>query len=207
MSQSASQGASQSLSVSQSQQSDSPSRSATPEATTPPPASKSGKIPRYQLRGLDGLRALAALAVLVYHVAPNWMPGGFMGVDVFFVLSGFLITAILAKEKHRTGKIRLGRFWAKRFRRLFPAVTLTVLVTVPLAALVNRDFLVGIGRQVIGSLTFTYNWLNIFFGQSYFDRANPQFFSNMWTLAVEQQFYLFWPLILLLVFRLRGRYR
>lgn len=207
MSQSASQGASQSLSVSQSQQSDSPSRSATPEATTPPPASKSGKIPRYQLRGLDGLRALAALAVLVYHVAPNWMPGGFMGVDVFFVLSGFLITAILAKEKHRTGKIRLGRFWAKRFRRLFPAVTLTVLVTVPLAALVNRDFLVGIGRQVIGSLTFTYNWLNIFFGQSYFDRANPQFLSNMWTLAVEQQFYLFWPLILLLVFRLRGRYR
>lgn len=169
--------------------------------------SASGRKPRYYLRGLDGLRALAALAVLVYHVAPNWMPGGFLGVDVFFVLSGFLITAMLTREKRLTGKIRIRRFWLRRLRRLFPAVALTVLVTVPVAALVNRDFLVGITRQVLGSLTFTFNWLNVIFTQSYFDRANPQFLSNMWTLAVEQQFYLVWPLVLLMVFRLPNRHR
>lgn len=169
--------------------------------------STSAKKPRYYLRGLDGLRALAALAVLVYHVAPNWMPGGFMGVDVFFVLSGFLITAMLTRERRQSGKIRIRRFWLRRMRRLFPAVALTVLVTVPIAALVNRDFLVGITRQVLGSLTFTYNWLNVIFSQSYFDRANPQFLSNMWTLAVEQQFYLLWPLVLLVVFRLPNRHR
>lgn len=159
----------------------------------------------YRLRGLDGMRALAALAVLVYHVAPNWMPGGFLGVDVFFVLSGFLITALLAQESRRFGAIRVRRFWMRRFRRLFPAVALAVLVTVPIAALVNRDFLVGIGRQVAGSLTFTYNWVNIASGSSYFDRANPQFLSNMWTLAVEQQFYVLWPLVLALILMLPQR--
>lgn len=169
--------------------------------------SENASKPRYYLRGLDGLRALAALAVLVYHVAPNWMPGGFMGVDVFFVLSGFLITAMLTQERSLTGKIRVRSFWVRRLRRLFPAVTLTVLITVPIAALVNRDYLVGIARQVLGSLTFTYNWLNVIFAQSYFDRANPQFLSNMWTLAVEQQFYLVWPLVLLGAFLLPNRHR
>lgn len=165
------------------------------------------KMPRYQLRGLDGIRALAALAVLVYHVAPNWLPGGFLGVDVFFVLSGFLITALLTREKRLTGSINLTAFWLRRFRRLVPAVTLTVLVTVPLAAVVNRDFLVGIWYQVLGALTYTYNWVNVAFGGSYFDRTNPQFLSNMWTLAVEQQFYLAWPLILLLIFLIPTRHR
>lgn len=178
--------------------------SATPGVS---PKSAVGKTPRYRLRGLDGLRALAALAVLVYHVAPNWMPGGFMGVDVFFVLSGFLITAILTREKRLTGTIHVGKFWIRRMRRLFPAVTLTVLVTVPVASLVNRDFLVGIAQQVFGSLTFTFNWVNVLYKQSYFDRANPQFLSNMWTLAVEQQFYILWPLVLILVFALPSRIR
>ncbi|WP_297722089.1 acyltransferase family protein [uncultured Mobiluncus sp.] len=171
------------------------------------PASTDPKLPRYQLRGLDGIRALAALAVLVYHVAPNWLPGGFLGVDVFFVLSGFLITALLAREKRLTGRINIAAFWLRRFRRLVPAVTLTVLVTVPLAAVVNRDFLVGIWYQVLGTLTYTYNWVNVAFGGSYFDRTNPQFLANMWTLAVEQQFYLVWPLILLLAFLIPTRHR
>lgn len=170
-------------------------------------AIKNAKMPRYQLRGLDGIRALAALAVLVYHVAPNWLPGGFLGVDVFFVLSGFLITALLAREKRLTGHINVTVFWRRRFRRLVPAVTLTVLVTVPLAAVVNRDFLVGIWYQVLGTLTYTYNWVNVAFGGSYFDRTNPQFLANMWTLAVEQQFYLVWPLVLLLVFLIPTRHR
>ena len=173
---------------------------ADPTATDP-------KMPRYQLRGLDGIRALAALAVLVYHVAPNWLPGGFLGVDVFFVLSGFLITALLTREQRLTGRIDVRAFWLRRFRRLVPAVTLTVLVTVPLAAVVNRDFLVGIWYQVLGTLTYTYNWVNVAFGGSYFDRTNPQFLANMWTLAVEQQFYLVWPLILLLALLIPTRHR
>lgn len=190
----------------------SPRNATSPQAETtlqspPDPASTDPKMPRYQLRGLDGIRALAALAVLVYHVAPNWLPGGFLGVDVFFVLSGFLITALLAREQRLTGRIDVRAFWLRRFRRLVPAVTLTVLVTVPLAALVNRDFLVGIWYQVLGTLTYTYNWVNVAFGGSYFDRTNPQFLANMWTLAVEQQFYLVWPLILLLAFLIPTRHR
>lgn len=182
-----------------------PAHNTVPSPTDP--ASKDQKIPRYQLRGLDGIRALAALAVLVYHVAPNWLPGGFLGVDVFFVLSGFLITALLAREQRLAGRINIAAFWLRRFRRLVPAVTLTVLVTVPLAAVVNRDFLVGIWYQVLGTLTYTYNWVNVAFGGSYFDRTNPQFLANMWTLAVEQQFYLVWPLILLLAFLIPTRHR
>lgn len=119
--------------------------------------SESASKPCYCLCGLDGLRALAALAVLVYHVAPSWMPGGFMGADVFFVLSGFLITAILTQERRSTGKIRVRSFWVRRLHRLFPATILTVPITVPMAALVNRDYSVGIARQVLGSLAPTYN--------------------------------------------------
>ncbi len=182
-----------------------PAHNTVPSPTDP--ASKDRKMPRYQLRGLDGIRALAALAVLVYHVAPNWLPGGFLGVDVFFVLSGFLITALLAREQRLAGRINIAAFWLRRVRRLVPAVTLTVLVTVPLAAVVNRDFLVGIWYQVLGTLTYTYNWVNVAFGGSYFDRTNPQFLANMWTLAVEQQFYLVWPLILLLAFLIPARHR
>lgn len=188
-------------------QSDAPAPAHNTVQSPADPAATDPKLPRYQLRGLDGIRALAALAVLVYHVAPNWLPGGFLGVDVFFVLSGFLITALLAREKRLTGRIDVRAFWLRRFRRLVPAVTLTVLVTVPLAAVVNRDFLVGIWYQVLGTLTYTYNWVNVAFGGTYFDRTNPQFLANMWTLAVEQQFYLVWPLILLLAFLIPTRHR
>lgn len=185
--------------------------SAPPKPESVPQQSDTGKDPakkpRYQLRGLDGIRALAALAVLVYHVAPNWLPGGFLGVDVFFVLSGFLITALLLREKRQTGRINIPQFWLRRVRRLVPAVTLTVLVTVPLAAVVNRDYLVGIWHQVLGALTYTFNWVNVAFGGSYFNRANPQFLSHMWTLAVEQQFYLVWPLLVLLIWFIPSRHR
>lgn len=177
------------------------------DGLTPSTSKMAREGSRYRLRGLDGLRALAALGVLAYHVTPDWMPGGFMGVDVFFVLSGFLITSILIREKRLSGKIHVWRFWLRRVRRLFPAVALTVLVTVPVAAVINRDFLVGITRQVVGSLTFSFNWVNVIFRQSYFDRANPQFLSNMWTLSVEQQFYVLWPLLLLLIFLCPSRHR
>lgn len=150
-----------------------------------------------RIRGLDGLRAVAALIVLFYHVAPQFLPGGLIGVDVFFVLSGFLITTLLLKDRHEVGHIRLGRFWRRRFRRLFPAVVLATVVTVALAALLGGDVLVGIRRQTIGSLTASYNWLEVAHGSSYFAEASPQLLTNVWSLAVEQQFYLLWPLIVI----------
>lgn len=154
---------------------------------------------KFRLPGLDGIRALACFAVLGYHLLPpGWMPGGFLGVDVFFVLSGFLITSLLLKEKRRSGGIDIAAFWIRRIRRLLPAVMLAGLVTAAIAVLVSRDFLVGLGRQLDGLATFTYNWLEISRGASYFDQANPQLYTNVWSLAVEQQFYVVWPLLVLI---------
>lgn len=153
----------------------------------------------FRLRGLDGLRALGAIAVFGYHLLPAWLPGGFVGVDMFFVISGFLITGLLIREKQNTGNIDVFGFWVRRFRRLVPAVTVTVLITVPVAWLVSRDLMVGIGRQMVGALTYSYNWLDIATGQSYFERGNPPLLRNMWSLAVEQQFYLVWPIVMLLL--------
>ncbi|MDO5671618.1 MAG: acyltransferase family protein [Actinomycetaceae bacterium] len=177
------------------------------EGVAPPDVKPVPAPKRFRLGGLDGVRALAALAVVAYHLIPGFMPGGFLGVDVFFVLSGFLITGLLIRERRRSGRIDVKAFWKRRFRRLFPAVALTVLITVPLGIFAGHDTLLGIRRQVIGSLTFTANWLEVWAGQSYFDRGNPRLLTNMWSLALEQQFYLFWPLVLLLAFKLKSSAR
>ena len=150
-----------------------------------------------RLAGLDGLRALAILAVLVFHLDPSWLPGGFLGVDVFFVVSGFLITTLLVRERTTTGAIDLPGFWARRARRLLPALLLCVPAAVLLARLSEGDLLVGIERQVAGAFTFTSNWLEIAAGSDYFAATSPQLLMNLWSLAVEEQFYLLWPLAVL----------
>lgn len=157
------------------------------------------------IAGLDGLRALAVTAVVIYHITPGAMPGGFLGVDVFFVVSGFLITTLLLRELRKTKRIDLKGFWTRRARRLLPALIFLVITVVPIAGLINRDLLVGIGRQVLGALTFSSNWLEIANGTSYFNQTSPQLFKNFWSLAVEEQFYLIWPpLFLLVIVLLRG---
>lgn len=161
----------------------------------------------FYLGGLDGLRALACCAVLLYHTLPDFVPGGFLGVDVFFVLSGFLITAILLRETELKGRIDIPGFWLRRWRRLFPAVFTVVFVTVPVAAAANLDLLAKLRTQVFGAFTFSYNWFAIYTGDSYFTQALPRFFTNMWTLSVEQQFYLIWPLLTVLIWRLPPRLR
>lgn len=158
----------------------------------------------YRVRGLDGLRAIACIAVLLYHFIPGSTSGGFLGVDVFFVLSGFLITGLLLKEYGITGRINLKAFWIRRMRRLFPAVTFMVLLTVPLATLIHDDLRVGIGKQIFGVLTFSYNWIEIFSGNSYFEQNNPHIFMNVWSLGVEEQFYLTWPLIVIALIAIFG---
>ena len=174
----------------------------------PRPREDARKLGSSYLFGLDGLRAIAVFAVLLYHVAPNLFVGGYVGVDFFFVISGFLITyRILQKTKNPDSPFSLKEFWLRRVRRLMPALVLLILVCVPLAAVIYPELLVGWPRQVVGALTYLTNWVEIFHGSNYFDQATPMLLKNLWSVAVEEQFYLIWPPILLLLLKIRGRHR
>jgi peptidoglycan/LPS O-acetylase OafA/YrhL len=154
--------------------------------------------------GLDGIRGVAVAAVMVFHAGITWLPGGFLGVDLFFVLSGFLITTLLLEEWGRFGTIRLGSFWGRRARRLFPALAL-MLATVAvygatLAPPVTRSALRWDG---LASLLYVANWRFVFAHQSYFAGfAAPSPLRHMWSLAVEEQWYLVWPPTLFVLLRL-----
>lgn len=154
---------------------------------------------RGRILGLDGLRALAVLGVLIFHLRPSTLPGGYLGVDIFFVLSGFLITTLLVREVSEHGRIDLKGFWTRRARRLLPALVLVVVVSTVIGLAVGDDLLVDIRRQVLGALTFSNNWLEIGAGSSYFTHTAPQLFVNFWSLAVEEQFYLVWPVLLAVI--------
>lgn len=158
-----------------------------------------------RLPGLDGLRALAIVLVLAYHLFPGLAPGGFIGVDIFLVVSGYLITALLVHERRLHGRIRLRRFWARRARRLLPALVVVVGVVCAAAAAIGGDVLVGIGWQLLGVATFSANWVAIAQGSSYLDGTSPELFRHAWSLAVEEQFYLLWPLALIVLLMLPRR--
>lgn len=179
----------------------------TAQQAATPARSVAARPPVRRVRGLDGMRALAAAAVLFYHLVPGQVRGGFLGVDVFFVLSGFLITALLVREHTANGRINLRAFWIRRIRRLLPAVALMAVVTLIVAGLLNVDLLVGILPQFLGVITFAYNWVEIAIGVSYFDQANPHLWTNVWSLAVEQQFYLAWPVVVLGILALKKKFR
>lgn len=151
---------------------------------------------RYILPGLDGLRAIAVLLVIVYHFWPTVLPGGMIGVDIFFVISGFLITSLLLREGALNGRIALGSFWVRRARRLLPAIALMILVLGPVSLIVGGDIQVNLGRQLLGAATFSSNWISIFAGNDYFAQTSPELFTNFWSLAVEEQFYVLWPLLI-----------
>ncbi|WP_244304524.1 acyltransferase family protein [Leucobacter viscericola] len=168
-------------------------------------SSPSSPAPTARFAGLDGLRAIAVALVLVYHLFPTLLPGGFLGVDVFFAISGFLITSLLLRELNQHGKIRLVAFWRRRARRLLPALALVLLVCTTLALLVGGDLLFGIGSQITGAALFMSNWLFIANGADYFARDTPELFRNTWSLSIEEQFYILLPLLLLALWRLRGR--
>ncbi|SEI96166.1 acyltransferase family protein [Demequina mangrovi] len=165
-----------------------------------------------RIAGLDGLRAIAVILAVGFHLVPAALPGGFIGVDMFFVLSGFLITTILLREHAARGRLSLRTFWMHRLRRLGPALVLTVVGTTALVGLAITvlqvrgqpaagslwgDLLVGVGVQLGAAATFTSNWVTVALGQGYATSATPRLFENLWSLAVEEQFYLLWPLVVM----------
>lgn len=155
-----------------------------------------------RVSGLDGLRGFAVLAVVIYHFAGSLLPGGYLGVDVFFVLSGFLITSLLVREHAATGRISLKQFWIRRLRRIAPAATMVLLVVTPIARVLGGNLAVGLERQFFSSLFFVNNWVQILFGNSYFAQDQVQIFAHYWSLAVEEQFYILFPPLTVLVFLL-----
>ncbi len=157
--------------------------------------------------GLDGLRALAVLAVIAYHAGIPWVRGGLLGVDTFFVLSGFLITGLLVAEYRATRRIDLKDFWVRRFRRLLPAVLLLVLAVAAYARWMAAPSDVGkIRLDILATLFYVANWRFALSGQSYFDHFSaPSPLLHTWSLAVEEQFYVLWPLIVFLLMRHSAR--
>jgi peptidoglycan/LPS O-acetylase OafA/YrhL len=148
--------------------------------------------------GLDGLRALAVLAVIAYHEQFGWAPGGLLGVGIFFTLSGFLITSILVSQWSADGRVRLGDFWLHRARRLLPALFVMLAVVTAWVTLADRARLASLRGAAAAAATYISNWYLIARNQSYFARfAPPAPLDHLWSLAVEEQFYLLWPLLLI----------
>ena len=147
---------------------------------------------------LDGLRTLAVVAVVLYHLNLTWAQGGLLGVTVFFVLSGYLITRLLINEVSKTGRIDLKSFWIRRIRRLFPAVVTVVVVTCALCTIFNHVMLTKMRPDILPSLLFFNNWWQIAQDVSYFNAlGDPSPLTHFWSLAIEEQFYLVWPPLLL----------
>ncbi|HLI37357.1 MAG TPA: acyltransferase, partial [Streptosporangiaceae bacterium] len=158
--------------------------------------------------GLDGLRALAVLAVIAYHLGLGWAQGGMLGVGVFFTLSGYLITDLLLGQWDATGKLRLGDFWLRRARRLLPALFVMLAVVTAWITLLDRPSLPALRGAVAAAAVYVSNWWLIAQHSSYFARFGPPSpLGHLWSLAVEEQFYLAWPWLLLLGVRWTRRRR
>ena len=149
------------------------------------------------LPGLDGLRALAVVAVMVYHANSSWLAGGYLGVEVFLVISGYLITLLLIAEHERSGSISLGGFWIRRARRLLPAVVTMMLLLTVWVSLFEREELGKLRGDVVAGLLYGSNWYQIWIGAGYSAGNDFAPLRHLWSLAVEEQFYVVWPLVML----------
>jgi peptidoglycan/LPS O-acetylase OafA/YrhL len=148
--------------------------------------------------GLDGLRAIAVLAVIFFHLDFGWAPGGLLGVGIFFTLSGYLITDILLGQYIRRGAIHLGRFWLGRARRLLPALFVMLLIVIAWVTIFGPAQPDQFRKAVVSAIFYVNNWQQIAANVSYFARFAPeQPLNHLWSLSVEEQFYIFWPFILL----------
>ena len=178
---------------------------APPEAPPAEVGMRGERMPH--LLGLDGLRGLAVIGVLLFHGGFTWAKGGFLGVSTFFTLSGFLITNLLVREFDTASTIALGRFWTRRFRRLLPAALVAIaLVGVVWWRIGSPEQLHGLRADMLGALAYMANWRFYFAGTSYADLFSaPSPLQHFWSLAIEEQFYLFFPPIVWGVMKLGGR--
>jgi peptidoglycan/LPS O-acetylase OafA/YrhL len=168
----------------------------------PSPHLRARRKPSWQTRklgyqpALDGLRALAVGLVILYHLGYSGVAGGYIGVELFFVLSGWLVCALLVNEHQRTDGIAFGQFWLRRLRRLLPAVIVVVAGTLAWAALTRPDLLAELRHQTVGALGYHLNWQLILDDKSYFAAAGgPSALEHLWSLSIEEQFYLVFPLL------------
>src|SRR3954454_22812817 len=152
------------------------------------------------------MRALAVLVVMVYHANGSWLPGGFLGVEVFFVISGYLITLLLIGEHERTGRTSLKDFYQRRARRLLPALFCLLVGITIYSAMFRRDVLGQLRGDVLAAFAYVSNWYQIWVGQGYTAAGDFAPLRHLWSLAVEEQFYLVWPLVMIGLMRL-GRQR
>ena len=158
------------------------------------------------LPGIDGLRAIAVFAVLLFHGGVSTVSGGFLGVEVFFVISGYLITRLLLRERESTGRNDLQAFWLRRARRLLPALAAVVVLTLSYALLFLPDEVTGLRSDALSAGGYVTNWWLIFGDQPYFETmGRPSLMQHLWSLAVEEQFYLLWPVVFAVLMRFGGR--
>lgn len=158
---------------------------------------------RKYITGIDGLRSIAVVGVILYHLIPRYMPGGYLGVTLFFVISGYLMTDILLNQWENRKKIGLKNFYYKRARRIYPSLIMMLIITGSTFVFVSKDLLLNFKQIVVSSLLNVNNFWQILSGSSYFDRfGNESAFTHLWSLSIEGQFYILWPIVVaLLVFK------
>ena len=163
--------------------------------------SKRLKNSRY-ITGFDGIRTLAVVGVIFYHLLPGSIKGGFLGVPIFFVVSGYLITDLMLQEWDQNGYIGIKDFYTRRIHRLYPALVAMIFITTAYITLFQRALLQHIRDVIITNLTYVYNWYEIIHHQSYFDKfGTPSPFTHLWSLSIEGQFYLIWPVVVVLLMK------
>jgi len=158
------------------------------------------------VKGIETIRAIGLVLVVVYHLFTNILPGGFFGVDIFFVISGFLVTSLLVREQNEKGKIDIIHFFVRRVRRLLPAAAFMVVATLSLALALPTDLRVGMREQTAAVFGWVTNYFEILTGSSYENQFIPHLFVHTWTLGVEMQYYLIWGVIMAGVFKIYTLY-
>lgn len=157
---------------------------------------------RRYITGFDGLRVLALLGVILYHLMPYSVQGGYLGVPIFFAVSGYLITDLFIQEWDRTGKIKIGSFFIRRIKRLYPTLIVVLLASTAYMTLFARNLLGQIRSVIWTNLVFVYNWWEVGHGQSYFDRYNGESpFTHLWYLSVLVQYYFIWPFVMVILLK------
>lgn len=160
--------------------------------------------PKY-MPGLDGFRAVAVLAIIIYHLNSQWLTGGFLGVDTFFVISGYLITSLLVSKYYLNQGINLGQFWLRRFKRLIPALFFLIVITLIYILIFEPSIITETKNDVLAALFYVSNWWYIFQHLDYFDQFKIAPFKHLWSLAIEEQYYVFYPIILYLLLKLNNK--